>query len=771
MTDQEYHEALIKESKSFSIIWLLPMIAVVIGGWLLVKSLIESPIEITIDFPSGTGMEVGKTKVIYEGITAGIVTDIRLDTTDLEGVIATVEMDRRAEPLLRQSTQFWLVKPEISLSGITGLETIVTGNYIGVKVGVTGKKTTFFKALSEPPPLDTQVPGLHLELLSKDLGSLHVDAPVLFKKIVVGTVTQYELKPDQDLVSVRVHIRPEYAGLVSRQSRFWNVSGIQASADLSGLKVQTESLLSVVQGGITFDAPALTDDNPSAANEDVYTLYENFDAAQRGVMAAITFRPPVALEPEKTRVLFNGFEVGLVQSVSFEEENKAVTAAVSFHPDAESYLTTATRFWLVKPEVSLQGVSGLDTLLKGNHIEMDVVKGKKHKPSRDFEALQEAPKVDYTRPGLHLKLESGELSSVSRGTPILYRQVQVGQVQAVSLSRSRNSVIADITIEPQYAGLVNDHSRFWKASGLTVSGSITKLKIRAESLTSIVQGGIAFFNPDRGSGKRIRNGQVFNLYDDYDLARENGMAIRIRLPNSQGVEEGTLIKYQGFTIGEVKRIDLNPDLSGITAHALLREYPERFAVQGSRFWLVQPKLGITGASNLDTLLKGQYIEVQPGEGAARYEFVAATEPLPASRPEGGLNVVLKAPRLSSIREGLRVYYRDIVVGQVTGYELSANADEVLVYANIKAPYHVLVRAGTRFWNASGVDIDVGLFSGATIRTESLEAILAGGISFATPDSGQTLALAQEGAEFKLYGGANEEWLRWSPKIPLQQASH
>ena len=112
MTDQEYQEALVRESKSFSIIWLLPMIAVVIGGWLLVKSLVESPIEITIDFPSGTGMEVGKTKVIYEGITAGIVTDIRLDTTDLEGVIATVEIDRRAEPLLRESTQFWLVKPK-----------------------------------------------------------------------------------------------------------------------------------------------------------------------------------------------------------------------------------------------------------------------------------------------------------------------------------------------------------------------------------------------------------------------------------------------------------------------------------------------------------------------------------------------------------------------------------------------------------------------------------------------------------------------------------
>lgn len=767
MTDQEYHEALVKESKSISIIWLLPMIAVVIGGWLLVKSLIESPIEITIDFPSGTGMEVGKTKVIYEGITAGVVTDIRLDTTDLEGVIATVEIDRRAEPLLRESTQFWLVKPEISLSGVTGLETIVTGNYIGVKVGLTGKKSTLFKALSEPPPLDIQVPGLHLELLSSDLGSLHVDAPVLFKKIVVGSVTQYQLKPEEDQVSIRIHIKPEYAGLVSKQSRFWNVSGIKASADLSGVKVQTESLLSVVQGGITFDTPALSDANPPADNEDTFTLYSDYEAAQRGVQATITFRPPESLQPGKTKVMFKGFEVGLVQSVEFSDDNASVTAEVSFHPEAEPYLTTATRFWLVKPEISLKGVSALETLITGSQIAMEMKKDVTAEPSRSFTALKEAPKVDYSRPGLHLKLESAELSSVSRGTPVLYRQVQVGEVQAVSLSRSRNSVIADITIEPEFAPLVNDHSRFWKASGVSVSGSITNLKVRAESLTSIVQGGIAFYNPDQGSGKKIRNGHVFNLYQDYELAQENGIAIRIRLPGSQGLEEGTLIKYHGFTVGEVKRIELNPDLSGVTAHALLRKYPQKFAVQGSQFWLVHPTIGITGASNLDTLLKGQYLEVQPGDGDAKYEFVALSAPAPVVKPGTGLNVVLKSPRLASIREGLRVYYRDIVVGNVTGYELAPMADEVLVYVNIEPPYDALVRPGTRFWNASGVNIDVGLFSGATIKTESLESILAGGISFATPEAQQSMAPVQNGEVFTLHSEASEEWLRWKPKISLK----
>jgi paraquat-inducible protein B len=769
MTDQEYQEALVKESKSISIVWLLPMIAVVIGGWLLVKSLIEAPIEITVNFPSGTGMEVGKTKVIYEGITAGLVTDIRLDTTDLEGVIATIEIDRRAETILRESTQFWLVKPEISLSGVTGLETIVTGNYIGVKIGLTGKKTTYFDALSAPPPMDTQVPGLHLELQAKDLGSLHIDAPVLFKKIVVGNVTQYELDPARDLVSIRVHIKPQFANLVSKQTRFWNVSGIKASADLSGVTLQTESLLSVIQGGITFDAPVMDDVNPAAKNDDIYRLYENFDAAQRGVMAEIVFRPPVKLEPDKTKILMNGFEVGVVQAVQFSQDKKAVIASVSFHPDVAPFLTQDTRFWLVKPELSLAGVTGLEAMLTGNYIEMEMSSRQKHpEPSRSFQALTSAPKVDYSKPGLHLKLEASELGSIGRGSPVLYRKVQVGTVQAVSLSKNRTSVIADITVEPEFRGLVNERSRFWKASGVSVSGSLTKFKVRAESLTSLVQGGVAFYNPKQvAPGKAVSNGAVFNLYDDYDLAQENGLSIRIRLPSSDGVEEGTLIKYQGFNIGEVKRIELSPDLKGLIAHAVLRQYPERFAVRGTQFSLIKPQLGITGASNLDTLLKGQYFEVVPGKGEAQFEFSASLEPLSQPVPESGLNIVLKASRLNSIKEGLRIYYRDTVVGRVTGFELSDFANEVLVYVNIQPPFDRLIRDGTEFWDASGVNINVGLFTGASIRTESLESILAGGISFATPDAGAALAQAKPGAAFTLHKEARQEWLLWKPKIQIR----
>ena len=132
--------------------------------------------------------------------------------------------------------------------------------------------------------------------------------------------------------------------------------------------------------------------------------------------------------------------------------------------------------------------------------------------------------------------------------------------------------------------------------------------------------------------------------------------------------------------------------------------------------------------------------------------------------------MLVAPRLGSIREGLTLYYREVAVGSVTGYRLGETADHVKIFVNIEPQYATLVRDGTVFWNASGISVDVGLFQGAKIRTESLESILAGGIAFATPDNGNDLPSARQGESFRLHSEAKPEWLAWAPRIALEAAA-
>lgn len=763
MTDDTIQEALVQPSKSFSIVWLLPLIALLIGAWLLYKSFADAPIEITLDFPTGTGIEVGKTQVIYEGLHVGVVKDIRLDQSDLKGVIVIVEMDNRTEPFLREGTQFWLVKPEISLSGITGLETIVSGNYIAIKMAKTGPSTRYFRALQEPPAVDMSEPGLHLKLMANDLGSIHHGAPILYKKIVVGKVVDYELDTAQDKVVVSAIIQPPYDQLITKDTRFWNTSGVRVQAGLEGVDVRMDSLLSLVQGGITFDVPEHASQE-AVHNGDEFHLYRDFAAAKRGVRATITFSSEKELPVKGSRIMYKGFEAGVIRSLKLSDDHKNVVASVSMTPEMEEHLTTGTRFWLVKPQISLQGVSGLDTLIKGTYVEMDIGHGES---TRSFIALQEPPPIDERKAGLRLRLETAERGSISVGSPVLYRKMQVGEVEQFSLSTKKDRVLIDIRIEPEYMALVNSHSRFWNASGVLFSGSLSKVMFRTESLASILQGGIGFYNSDNQDKKSVRNGTVFSLYDDYESAQENGTRIEIVLSNAEGVSAGTSIRYQGIDIGSIKQVELKPDLSGIVAKALLTVQPERFAREGSVFWLVQPKISITGAANLETLVTGKYFDVIPGNGKSQRQFVAAYQQPTRSQPESGLNLVLIAPRLGSIREGLTVYYREVAVGKVTGYRLGETADHVKIFINIEPAFATLVRDGTRFWNASGISVDVGLFQGAKIKADSLESILAGGIAFSTPDNGNNLPLAKADEHFRLYEEVKPEWLAWRPKIQLQ----
>ncbi|MNH21937.1 Paraquat-inducible protein B [compost metagenome] len=202
--------------------------------------------------------------------------------------------------------------------------------------------------------------------------------------------------------------------------------------------------------------------------------------------------------------------------------------------------------------------------------------------------------------------------------------------------------------------------------------------------------------------------------------------------------------------------------------ARITEVPERIAREGTQFWVVKPALGIVKTENLETLVTGQYLEVQPASknlGPQR-TFNALPQAPDFSAREAGLALVLSAPRRGSIKPGVPVTYREIPVGKVTGFELGQTADRVLIHILIEPRYAALVRGGSRFWNSSGFGFDFGLFKGATVRTESLETLIEGGIAFATPDGEKMGNPARPQQTFALFDKAEDEWLQWAPKIQI-----
>ena len=755
-----------RPASNWSAIWILPLIALVIGGWLGWQAYRESGINIQVRFESGEGIVANKTEVVFKGMSVGKVKELVLDDEGSNtGVIATIEMNQAAESHLNTGTRFWLVKPSVSLAGITGLETLVSGNYIAVSPG-EGTPTRRFKALDVAPPLSDSEPGLHLTLKADRLGSLNRDSPVFYKQIQVGRVKSYRLAEDQATVEVKVFIEPAYTSLVRKHTRFWNASGISIDANLSGVKVRSESLSSIVAGGIAFATPEHRKDSPPTDPNLPFRLYEDFDAAQAGIRIKVKLADFEGLQAGRTPVMYKGIQVGSLKTLKVDADLSSAMAELTLDPLAEDYLVDGTQFWVVKPSISLAGITGLEALVKGNYIAIRPG-DKGASPKREFEARPKAPPLDLKAPGLHLVLFGDNLGSLEVGSPILYRQVKVGTVQSYQFSKKSKRLLIGVHIEQEYANLVNGSTRFWNASGITLTGGLSGIQIKSESLQSLMAGGIAFDTPTPNVPLKRRI-PSFRLHENQETANRSGTTVTIRVERADGLKVGTPVRFKGLDVGVVEQVDLTPDLQAVLLKARITEVPDRIAREGTQFWVVKPALGIVKTANLETLVTGQYLEVQPAVknlGPQR-TFNALPQAPDFSEREAGLALVLSAPRRGSIKAGVPVTYREIPVGKVTGFELGQTADRVLIHILIEPRYAALVRGGSRFWNSSGFGFDWGLFKGATVRTESLETLIEGGIAFATPDGEKMGNPARPQQTFALFDKAEEEWLQWAPKIQI-----
>ncbi len=273
-------EALIEERSGFSIVWLIPLVAALVGGWLAYKALSEKGPTVTISFKHAAGMEAGKTKVKYKDVDVGQVVDIKIGK-DLSHVIITAELDKGFEPFLTQNTSFWVVRARVSAGQVTGLGTLFSGAYIGVAPARAGKKSRQFTGLERPPVVDVDEPGRHFMLRAERLSSLEVGAPIYFRQMKVGEVVDYRLTDDGAAVGIRIFLRQPFDQLVTENTRFWDAGGVDLSLTADGLKVETESFVSLMVGGVAFDSPPGVDPGEIAQDEHVFQLYDSKETALR----------------------------------------------------------------------------------------------------------------------------------------------------------------------------------------------------------------------------------------------------------------------------------------------------------------------------------------------------------------------------------------------------------------------------------------------------------------------------------------------------------
>ncbi|MDQ7998176.1 MAG: MlaD family protein [Luteibacter sp.] len=311
-----------KSKLGFSLIWLVPIVAALVGISLLVSHALSAGPQITVTFLTAEGIEAGKTQVKYKNVVIGKVTTMRL-SKDRTHISVVIDLEKDAKAFATKGTRYWVVRPRIGASGVSGIDTLLSGAFIGADAGDSEEDQADFTGLETPPAVTHGAPGRRFVLHSSDLGSLDIGSPVYYRRIQVGRIVSYELDKDGKGVSLQLFIDGPNDRFVSKDARFWNASGVDVSLGADGLKLNTQSIATVIAGGVAFQsAPGPHDETPADEMAE-FTLFNDQQTALappdgKPLYIRMTFQHSLRGLAPDAPVEFLGVKVGRVVSVNLD---------------------------------------------------------------------------------------------------------------------------------------------------------------------------------------------------------------------------------------------------------------------------------------------------------------------------------------------------------------------------------------------------------------------------------------------------------------------
>ena len=378
MTDQTFSEqgeegvpsAVVKPPRRFSIVWVLPILAAVIGVGLAYRTYSEKGPDITIEFQTANGISPGKTSIRFRDVEVGEVTAVTV-ADDLSNVVVSASLSEAIGKHLFKGTRFWVVRPRVGAQGISGLSTLVSGSFIGMDPGPSGGGAEHeFVGLEEPPIDIAGKDGMALTLVRQNLGGLEDGSPIFYRGLAVGELVEYELDQKNEQVLIHVLIRKEYEGLVNTGTRFWDAGGIEVDLGWQGLEVRTESLQSILIGGVAFDEVGAA--GTPAKEGDQFTLYSDAAAAENsvkrvGALRIIVDAPQLGSLEAGSPVYYREAPVGQVVGYSLHEDGQSVGVLLEISGRYARLVRTNSVF------ANASGIDG-DLGLSGVHIHMESLK-------------------------------------------------------------------------------------------------------------------------------------------------------------------------------------------------------------------------------------------------------------------------------------------------------------------------------------------------------------------------------------------------------------
>ncbi len=408
MTEQQRPslKAEIEPARTVSKIWLVPILALLIGGWMIYYQWANQGPSIVIDFDTASGLEAGKTKIKIRDLEIGTVKKIEL-ADDLKGVKVTARLSKDVESLLHADNQFWIVSPRVSLSGISGLGTILSGPYINMEVGIDEQLSYKFTALSSPPITKAGTPGLHITLNSESEFAYKKGDPVIYKGIQVGEFEDIYFNFDERTVYYNTFIRAPYHELITNNTQFWDISGVQMDLSASGFKVQTGSVETLLTNGVTFGVPEGMPRGEIVTQRSYFTIHPNYELAveERYKLSAkyvIFVKDTVRGLKVGAPVEYRGLVIGKVLSINAIDTNQTgllqegydIPVLIGIQPGRVQQTDNQQGVEFVRKQIDLWVEQGLRaTLESGNLLTGALFIDLQHYPNE--EPVQLTHNIDY----------------------------------------------------------------------------------------------------------------------------------------------------------------------------------------------------------------------------------------------------------------------------------------------------------------------------------------------------------------------------------------
>ena len=703
----EVQPAKIRQPRRISPFWLLPIAAFAIGCLLFFQILQERGHMITIRFNEGDGITAGKTAIRYQGLQIGMVKKVYF-VDNLKSVEVEAEINPEARSVLKEGTQFWVVKPTASLAGVSGLDTLVSGNYITLKPSddPNAKSEDEFIAQDEPPVAIATDGALLIKLVSDDLGSLTTGSQVYFRKAPVGQVADYRFSTDRKKVEIDILINKKDVSLVKKNSRFWNISGVNVKAGISGVDLSMDSLASVVMGGVAFDSP---DNDEPAEQGQSYALYPDYKSAKRGVDIQILVPMDDGLKLQETGIFHKNVQVGVLTDLDIPVENDSIfeqlqpeqkkgmlKGVLLVDPNYVHLFKTDTKILLREPKFSLnkEQISKIGELFRGDYF--DVLSGSGEAKTQ-FTVEKEEDFLLHLPNMLALAFQASESYGVDEGQGIYYNDVQIGEILKRKLTL--NNVEFKGVIYPPYRHLVGQNSKFVAISNLDVNIGLDGLRIKAGSPSDWVKGGVRLIS-DKPTGEAKNE---YPLYKDTDHAElgvassEKRATLTLSAKELAGISQGSVVLYRDFQVGEVLKV--SPTQKQFEVDLFIEPAYRHLISDKNRYW-VEP------AVSADVSLKGVNIQAAPImrtlKGAISFDNQegSGSKALFASKDKalsGNTYLTLIAKDASKLSEGMDIKYMGLTVGKVEKLELQNARKQIKATAYVEGQYYpLLAKAGSKF---------------------------------------------------------------------------